>query len=149
MLNALAERGIRRPRRILIGAFLTFIVAAVLGGPVAGQLDSANGFEDPGSSSVAAREAIQKASGLDAAPGVIAVVDRPDQARVARVARILEGVPGVAVVRTPGDSRALIAADGRSALVTATLEASADEAAVVAGATDRLKDVPGVTLGGS
>src|SRR2546423_1864671 len=43
MLNALAERGIRRPRRILIGAFLTFIVAAVLGGPVAGQLDSAHG----------------------------------------------------------------------------------------------------------
>jgi uncharacterized membrane protein YdfJ with MMPL/SSD domain len=152
MLNALAERGIRRPRRILIGAFLTFIVAAVLGGPVAGQLDSANGFEDPGSSSVAAREAIQKASGLDAAPGVIAVVDRPDQPRVAQVARILEDVPGVAVVRTPADGpggRALVAADGKSALVTATLEASADEGDVVAGATDRLKDVPGVTLGGS
>ena len=69
MLSALAERGIRRPRRILIGALLTFVVAAVLGGPVAGQLDSANGFEDPGSSSVAAREAIQKASGLDDPPG--------------------------------------------------------------------------------
>ena len=69
MLSALAERGIRRPRRILIGALLTFVVAAVLGGPVAGQLDSANGFEDPASSSVAAREAIQQASGLDACTG--------------------------------------------------------------------------------
>jgi uncharacterized membrane protein YdfJ with MMPL/SSD domain len=154
MLNALAQRGIRRPRRILIGAFVVFIVAAVLGGPVAGQLDSANGFEDPGSSSVAAREAIQRASGLDPAPGIIAVVDTPrgadDQARVAQVARIAEHAPGVAIVHTPADAgRALIARDGRSALVTATLKASADEGEVVAAATKRLRDVPGVTLGGS
>src|SRR5215216_5020421 len=154
MLSALAERGIRRPRRILIGAFVVFIVAAVLGGPVAGQLDSANGFEDPGSSSVAAREAIQWASGLDPAPGIIAVVDTPrgaeDQARVAQVARIAEQAPGVAIVHTPADAgRALIARDERSALVTATLKASADEGEVVAAATERLKDVPGVTLGGS
>jgi RND superfamily putative drug exporter len=83
MLNALAERGIRRPRTIVLGALVVFVVAAVLGGPVAGQLDSANGFDDPGSSSVAARKAIERASGLDAAPGVIAVVDRPDGQRVA------------------------------------------------------------------
>ena len=156
MLSALAERGIRRPRRILIGALVTFVVAAVLGGPVAGQLDSANGFEDPASSSVAAREAIQQASGLDAAPGVIAVVDTPGGAasaqgreRVAHVARVLDGIPGVAVVRTPADAgRALVARDGTSALVTATLRASADEGDVVARATHRLEGVPGVTLGG-
>jgi uncharacterized membrane protein YdfJ with MMPL/SSD domain len=158
MLSALAERGIRRPRRILIGALLVFVVAAVLGGPVAGQLDSANGFEDPGSSSVAARQAIEQASGLDASPGVIALVDTPGGAagpqareRVARVARVLDTIPGVAAVRTPGDepgARALVASDGRSALVTATLRASADEGDVVASATARLKDVPGVTLGG-
>ena len=157
MLSALAERGIRRPRRILIGAFVAFVVAAVLGGPVAGQLDSANGFEDPGSSSVAAREAIQQASGLDAAAGVIALVDTPGGAasaqgreRVAQVARVLDGVPGVAIVRTPADAgRALVARDGTSALVTATLRASADEGDVVARATHRLDGVPGVTLGGS
>jgi uncharacterized membrane protein YdfJ with MMPL/SSD domain len=158
MLKALAEHGIRRPRRILIAALVTFVVAAVLGGPVAGQLDSANGFEDPGSSSVAARQAIQQASGLDASPGLIAVVDTPRGAagaqaerRVAAVARVLDGVPGVAVVRTPADrssGRALVAADGTSALVTATLRASADEADVVARATHRLERVPGVTLGG-
>jgi uncharacterized membrane protein YdfJ with MMPL/SSD domain len=154
MLTALAERGIAKPRRILIGAFVAFVVAAVLGGPVAGQLDSANGFEDPGSSSVAAREAIQRASGLDPAPGIIAVVDTPngarDQQRVAEVARIAERAPGVAIVHTPADAGpALIARDGKSALVTATLKASADEGEVVAAATERLKDVPGVTLGGS
>jgi len=158
MLKALAEHGIRRPRRILIAALVTFVVAAVLGGPVAGQLDSANGFEDPGSSSVAARQAIQQASGLDASPGLIAVVDTPRgaagaqaQRRVAEVARVLDGVPGVAAVRTPADGsggRALVAADGTSALVTATLRASADEADVVARATHRLERVPGVTLGG-
>ena len=158
MLKALAEHGIRRPRRILIAALVTFVVAAVLGGPVAGQLDSANGFEDPGSSSVAARQAIQQASGLDASPGLIAVVDTQRgaagaqaQRRVAEVARVLDGVPGVAIVRTPADGsggRALVAADGTSALVTATLGASADEADVVARATHRLERVPGVTLGG-
>ena len=77
MLNALAEHGLRRPRRILMAALVTFAVAAVLGGPVAGQLDSANGFEDPGSSSVAAQQAIEDASGLEASPGLIAVVDTP------------------------------------------------------------------------
>jgi RND superfamily putative drug exporter len=158
MLNALAEHGIRRPRRILIAALVTFVVAAVLGGPVAGQLDSANGFEDPGSSSVAATQAIEAASGVDASPGLIAVVDTPRgaagagaQRRVAEVARVLRGVPGVAVVRTPTDrpgGRALVAADGTSALVTATLEASADEGDAVARATHRLERVPGVTLGG-
>jgi uncharacterized membrane protein YdfJ with MMPL/SSD domain len=158
MLNALAERGIRRPRRILIAALVVFLVAAVLGGPVAGQLDSAGGFEDPSSSSVAATQAIQDASGRDASPGLIAVVDTPQGAsspqareRIARVAGVAEDVPGVAVVRTPADGpdgRALVAADGRSALVTATLGASADESAVAAAAADRLKDVPGVTLGG-
>src|SRR5919197_3835871 len=154
MLNALANRGIRQPRRILIGALLTFIVAAVLGGPVAGQLDSANGFEDPGSSSVAAREAIQKASGLDPAPGLIAVVDTPNGARDRQRLGGAAGVAGPArggrTVHTPADAgRALVASDGKSALVTATLKASADEGEVVAAATDRLKDVPGVTLGGS
>ena len=57
----------------------------------------------------------------------------------------------MAVVRTPADGsggRALVAADGTSALVTATLRASADEADVVARATHRLERVPGVTLGG-
>jgi RND superfamily putative drug exporter len=158
MLSALAERGIRRPRRILIGALVAFVVAAVLGGPVAGQLDSANGFEDPGSSSVAAGQAVEQASGLDASPGVIALVETPGGAvgsqareRVTRVARVLDAIPGVAAVRTPGDEpggRALVASDGRSALVTATLRASAEESDVVASATARLKDVPGVTLGG-
>jgi uncharacterized membrane protein YdfJ with MMPL/SSD domain len=158
MLSALADRGIRRPRRIIIGALVTFVAAAVLGGPVAGQLDSANGFEDPGSSSVAAREAIQRASGLDDAPGIIAVVDTPGGAagapargRLAQVARVLAGVPGVAAVHTPADAggRGLVAADGRSVLVTATLRASADEADVVARATHRLAPMPGVALGGS
>ena len=88
------------------------------------------------------REAIQQASGLDASPGLIAVVDTPGGAAGAARERVAagrarpHGVPGVAVVRTPADGgRALVAADGTSALVTATLAASADEADVVARAT--------------
>jgi uncharacterized membrane protein YdfJ with MMPL/SSD domain len=158
MLNALAERGIRRPRRVLIAAFVAFLVAAVLGGPVAGLLDSGNGFDDPGSSSVAARQTIERASGLEASPGVIAVVDTPQgatsvpgRARIAAVRRVLAADPGVGAVRAAGDpgARGLVAANGRSALVTAALKASADDGDVSSRLTSRLDDMAGVTLGGS
>jgi uncharacterized membrane protein YdfJ with MMPL/SSD domain len=156
MLNALAERGLRRPRRVLAGAFLAFVVAAVLGGPVAGLLNSGNAFDDPGSSSVAARHMIERASGLDAAPGIIAVVEtprgaggEPGRARIAAVRRALLTVPGIGAVRAAGDpgTDGLVAADGRSAVVAATLKANADEAEVV----DRVmsRPMPGVTVGGA
>ena len=159
MLNALAERGIRRPRRILIGALVTFVVAAVLGGPVAGQLDSANGFEDPGSSSVAAREAIQQASGLDDCTGGHrgrrhAGRRRKRRRRRERVARRRAG-PATAFrgsrscARRPTRGRALVAARRDSRRWSPRRSrASADEGDVVARATHRLEGVPGVTLGG-
>jgi uncharacterized membrane protein YdfJ with MMPL/SSD domain len=150
MLNALAERGIRRPRRVLLAAFVAFVVAAVLGGPVAGLLDSANGFDDPGSSSVAARKTIERASGLGASPGVIVLVDTPRGAtgaegreRIAAVRRVLATDPGI------GAGRGVLAADGRSALVTATLKANADDGDVVDRVAAHLHGMPGVTLGGS
>jgi uncharacterized membrane protein YdfJ with MMPL/SSD domain len=158
MLNAFAERGIRRPRRVLMAAFAAFVVAAVLGGPVAGLLESGNEFDDPGSSSVAARKAIERASGLDAGPGVIALVDTPRGAssaegrdRVAAVRRVLAADPGIGSVRAPSDpgGRALVAANGRSALVVATLKASADDGDVADRVETRLDGIPGVTLGGS
>jgi uncharacterized membrane protein YdfJ with MMPL/SSD domain len=158
MLNALAERGIRRPRRVLVGAFLAFVVAAVLGGPVAGLLDSGNGFDAPGSSSVAARQAIERASGLESGPGVIALVETPRGAtsgegreRVAAVRRVLAADPGVGAVRAPADpgGRRLVAANGRSALVIGTLKASADDGDVADRVARPLHGIPGVTLGGS
>jgi RND superfamily putative drug exporter len=89
---------------------------------------------------------------------VIAVVDTPQgatgapgRARIAAVRRVLAADPGVGAVRAAGDagSRGLVAADGRSALVTATLKASADDGDVTNRLTSRLDRVRGVTLGGS
>jgi uncharacterized membrane protein YdfJ with MMPL/SSD domain len=156
MLNALAERGIRTPRRVLLAALLAFLVATVLGGPVAGLLSSGAAFEDPGSSSVAARQAIERASGLDASPGIIAVVDTPGGAasagareRVAAVRDILQGDRGIGAVSSPGPrTQGLVAANGRSALVTATIRASADDDDVVGRVSDRLDGIKRVTLGG-
>jgi uncharacterized membrane protein YdfJ with MMPL/SSD domain len=158
MLRALAERGIHRPRRTLIGAFVAFVVATVFGGPVAGLLDSGNGFEDPGSSSVAAREAIERASGLEASAGIIAVVDTPTGAtsadgrdRIAAVQRVFEADQAIGAVSSPAEPRAgpsLVAADGRSALVTGSVKADADQDGTVERLTDELEGMRGVTLGG-
>jgi uncharacterized membrane protein YdfJ with MMPL/SSD domain len=153
MLTSLAERGIRRPRRVLIVAAVAFVVAAAFGGPVAGLLNAGNAFEDPGSSSVAARHLIERASGQQTAPGVIAVVATPGgasategRARIAAVRRALDREPGIAAVRAGG--RDLVAADGRSALVLATARAGADERDVADRAEADLKGMAGVTLGG-
>ena len=144
MLTFLAERGIRRPRRVMTIAVVVSVVAAVFGGPVAGLLNAGNAFEDPGSSSVAARHLIERASGLQTAPGVIALVDTPRGAsgRVEAVRRVLEREPGIGAVRE------VAAADGASTLVLATARAGADERDVADRALDDLKDTPGVTLGG-
>jgi uncharacterized membrane protein YdfJ with MMPL/SSD domain len=152
MLKALADSGIRRPRRVLAAAFAAFLVAAVLGGPVSGLLHSGNAFEDPGSSSVAARKQIEHASGLKGAPGVIALVDTPrgvgstdPRSRIADVRSVLQADRDVGAVRAGGD---LVAADGRSALVTATLRAGAEDFDAADRIAKRLEDVPGVALGG-
>jgi uncharacterized membrane protein YdfJ with MMPL/SSD domain len=152
MLNALAQGGIRRPRRVLAVAFAAFVVAAVLGGPVSGLLQSGNAFEDPGSSSVAARQQIEQAGGLKASPGVIALVETPRgadsadaRARIAKVRGAMQADADVGAVRSGG---ALVAADGRSALVTATLKAEADDFDVADRIESELEAVRGVALGG-
>jgi uncharacterized membrane protein YdfJ with MMPL/SSD domain len=146
MLNSLAERGIRRPRRVLLVAAAIFVVAAVFGGPVAGLLNAGNAFEDPGSSSVVARHLIERATAQQTTPGVIAIVDRPSAERIAAVRHALDRERGVAAVRAGG--RDLVAADGRSALVLATVRAGADERDVADQAASDLKGMRGVTLGG-
>ena len=74
MLSSLARLIHRRRRRVLAGAVLLVIVAGVLGGPVAGLLDSDDDFDAPSAQAVQAREAITEATGASAAPDVIALV---------------------------------------------------------------------------
>ena len=137
MLSAL----IAHPKRTLIAVVLFVVVAGVVGGPVAGSLESDGGFTAGNSGSARAEARIEQATGAQASPGVVALVNDP--ARAAEVAAQLKREPGVASVAPPATSR-----DGRSASVAATLRADADEEEVAAALEERYGDDRDVALGG-
>jgi uncharacterized membrane protein YdfJ with MMPL/SSD domain len=150
----LTARIARHPRRALLGALAFLLVAIVLGGPIFGVLEEGDGFVARDAESARAEEAVERASGAEAAPGVVALV-RPGgpvasdagEQRLEEVARELGAVPGIASVEG-ARGPPLTATDGRTAYLAATLEAGADEDGVVSALEERLGDAPGVTLGG-
>ena len=158
MLSALADRTTARPKRTLLAVVVFVVLAGVLGGPVAGALEDSGGFTATDSGSARAVERIEAATGTQASPGVVALLSTPSgadspeaRARVAAVQRTLAAEPGVASVtsvETTRDPR-FVSRDGRATYLAATLDADADEDAVVAGLTDRLERAGDVTLGGS
>jgi uncharacterized membrane protein YdfJ with MMPL/SSD domain len=147
-----------RARRILVVAGLFFVVAAVLGGPVAGELSGeGSDFEDPASESVRAEDRIALATGSSPGFGVVALVrpggdvrtDVAAGARVRAVERRLEADPSVR--RTLGYSATrnseLVAADGVTSLVLVQLRDGADEEEAVQRFRAALAD-RGVRFGG-
>ena len=141
MDRMLTSRLAAHPRRTLIAVLLFVVLAGVLGGPVAGKLESGDGFVAPGADSEVAVERIQAATGVDPGAGIVLLVDRPSPDRLAAVERELANLPGVA-------STAQAGAAGDDALVTATLRASADGDAVAEAAVDAFARADGVTVGG-
>ena len=148
-----------RARRILVAAGVFFVVAVVLGGPVAGELGREDrDFEDPQAESVRAEDRAEAASGGVVGYGVVALVDpggdvrshRAAAARVRAVVRELEADPAVgrtlsySATRDPG----LVARDGATTTVLVQLEPGADEEEAV----QRLRAAvggQGVRFGGS
>src|SRR5215218_5141288 len=135
----LTSRLAAHPRRTLLAVLLFVVLAGVLGGPVAGALESSGGFVAPGADSEVAVERVERASGLEPGSGIVLLVDDP--ARAPAVARELAAIPGVA--STDDQGRA-----GDRALVTATLRASAEEDDVAQDALDAFGGRDGVTVGG-
>src|ERR687888_149979 len=95
MLERLSDLAHRRRRRIVIGAVMLAIVAAAVGGSVASRLAS-YGADDPATDSVKTSNAIERATGVEAEPGVVVLVDgagkvtSPEtRARVDAVARTI------------------------------------------------------------
>ncbi|MGO9975072.1 MAG: MMPL family transporter [Solirubrobacteraceae bacterium] len=127
-----------------------FIVAGVFGGPTVGLLNARNGFQDPGSQSARAESAIERATGAESSPGVLALVAAPPSSpAVAAVAHSIAAVPGVAAVtqpsvRTPG----LISRDGSESVVAATLSSTPDPNTVVKRIESALQGRGEVQLGG-
>ena len=157
MLDRIAALAGRRGRWIAIGALVAALVAGALGGSVAERMGPFDA-DDPDSESFRVAERIEAATGLDADPGVIAIVtpggpvrSAAGRARVEEVARELRGVPGIAAVASPfgrGGSERMIARDGRSAFVLGRPAAGADDDTVSEHLERALGSEPGVRLGG-
>ena len=146
-----------RPKRTLLATLVFVLLAGVFGGPVAGQLAEDGGFVDERSDSVRAEERIEAASGTAPGAGIVLLADTPSGAdspagrqRVAALQRVLAREPGVASVTSVLDTRdpRFVSRDGRSTYLAVTLEADADEDAIVEAYEERFADDRSVTLGG-
>jgi uncharacterized membrane protein YdfJ with MMPL/SSD domain len=150
-------RLIYRRRRLVLAFTVVFVLfAGAYGGPVVGLLDSDDDFEDHGSESVLARDAVERATGRSASPDMAvlvrlgAPVDSPQaQEKLARVAEQLRhpDVAEVVAVRD-GEPRELISRDGRSTYVLAIFGTGADDDALAEELQARVEREPGVTAGG-
>jgi uncharacterized membrane protein YdfJ with MMPL/SSD domain len=120
----------RRAGRILIVAALFFVVAGVLGGPVAGQLSAEDeDFQDPGAENIVASERLVAAVDSPEDGGLVALVspggdvrtDAAAQARVRGVQRTIEADPGAVAARSYLDGRdpAFVSRDGSQTVVLA------------------------------
>jgi uncharacterized membrane protein YdfJ with MMPL/SSD domain len=145
MLERLGSLSAARPRRTLVIVFAFVILAGVVGGPVAGQLESGGGFTTASSESSLADDQLERATGQDAAPGILLVVDGPGLDQRAQAAGDeLAALPGVAET-----APAVVAQDGRSAVVTGSIDVRADEEEVAEAALAAFDGSPHVTVGGS
>ena len=160
MLNFLANRTTAHPKRVLLGAAVLVLFAAVLGGPVFGLLQTEGGFTDAKSDSNLAVLEVEQATGVASNPEVIALVelDSPIETSTARaqvtaVEDELAAIPGVVSVASSADGGPSAArfnsADGDSTYLAATLAADADSDAVLTALDESFEGQDEVTLGGS
>src|SRR2546421_558877 len=123
----LATLSLAHPRCTLALAGAAFIVAVMMGAPVAGLL-SAGGFVDPHSESARAADALAAASGVNADHNVVALVQpgtpiasAAGRAEVDRVHRMLARDSAVGMVIDASTDPALVSRDGRSTYLVAAL----------------------------
>ena len=155
MFARLTTLATTRAKLVVIAAVVVTLAAGALGGGVADKLSSF-GADDPATDSYKASARLGEATGLDANPGLVALVTtngRVDSAqgreRVAEVVRTLEADPAVGRIATAfdGGGRELIGRDGRSTYVAATFKDEQGE-----DASERLEPkldrIEGVQVGG-
>lgn len=148
MLERLGSLSAGRPRRTLVILFLFLVVAGLIGGPVAGRLESDGGFTTSSSESSRAQAQLERATGREASPGIVLLVSDDGSGDLARQTRAadatLAAVPGVVETTVAGRSRL-----GDAALVTGTIAASADEEEVADEVLRRFDGDRDVTVGGA
>src|SRR5215211_49592 len=155
MFASLSNLAITRAKVVVIAALVVTLGAGVLGGGVADKLSSF-GADDPATGSYKANARIGEATGLDANPGLVALIRtkgrvtaKAGRARVEQVVRVIRQDPSVGRVATAfdGGGRELISRDGRSTYVAVTFkdEQGEDGADRLAPRLDR---IAGVRVGG-
>src|ERR671914_1584861 len=155
-MTRLGEFVAHRARRILVVAALFFVVAGVLGGPVAGQLSAEDeDFQDPGAENIVAAERLVAAGDRAEDGGLVALVspggdvrtDSDAQARVRSIQRAIEADPGAVAARSYLDERdpAFVSRDGSRTVVLAGF--TEDELEVAERLRDEL-DGQDVRIGG-
>ena len=155
-MDRLAGLIVRRRRLVLAVTVVFVLFAGAFGGPVVSLLDSDDDFEDHGSESVLARDAIERATGRSASPDLVALVrlgasidTAQARQKVARAAQALRDRDVAEVVAVRGGEPAeLISRDRRTTYLLATFRAGSDEEATAERLKERVEREPGVTAGG-
>ncbi len=158
-MSRLAALATRRPWRVILVAIAFMAVAVVVGGPLTANLTSA-GFEDPNAEWVHARDSLERASGANPAPGVIALVEPgtdvrsgAGKAQVEKTAAAIAADPAIAGVVTAftGGGDALISKDGTASYIAGFFRPISDDAAEEGAVRIRasLAGDPAVRLGGA
>ncbi|NRQ49503.1 MMPL family transporter [Aeromicrobium stalagmiti] len=150
MFTALARLATSRPKRVLGITVVFFALAGVLGGPVAGLLNTDNdSFSDTGASSAQAIRQVENATGQKAAPDLIVLADTADTGAIDEAGSILEDDPDVAmVVGGPDGGPQFVSKDGSQTYLAAIYAADADADETTEHLRDQLERVDGVTVGG-
>ena len=151
MIDALSRLTTSRPWRVLAVTGVFVAVAVVLGGPVTGLLNAdTDSFSDTSSDSSLALDRVAEASGLDASPSVVALVDSRDTEAQEALLEILDRDEAVGqVVGGPDAGPPFLSDDGTQTFYAVTYAADADGDLATEHLRDELARVDGVSVGGS
>ena len=149
MFERIASLTGSRPWRVLAITLVAFVVSALLGGPVAGLLNSdSDSFSDNSSPSATADTRLEEATGQAALPGLVVLADRSDRHAVTEARSVLEADPAVARV-DGGAGRPFTSKDGTQVFLAATFAADADADTATEHLTEELRAIDGVRVGGA
>jgi uncharacterized membrane protein YdfJ with MMPL/SSD domain len=154
MFTALANLAHRRPKRIVVLAFLVALAAGALGGSVADRMGPYEA-DDPATEAVRANDLIKR-GGVNPGTDVVALLrteqgvrSAAGQAAVERLASELRRDPAVGrVVTYRQGGPDMVSKDGRSTYLTASFKTSVDASDSADRLSAELGGIPGVTLGG-
>lgn len=148
MFSALARLANHRPWRVLVLTVFGFVAAGIIGGPVAGLLNSDNdSFADRDTDSAHAVQRIEKATGQNASPNIVVLMKSADGTAIGTTTRILGGDDDVAQV-VGGKGKEFTSKDGSQTYVAAYYRSSADADVTTEHLRTQLDKVDGITVGG-